>query len=55
VGRSPRVGVDTVTYTSERHLSDFFASIKKQASLDVRQYVVNNASPDRSLDVSGAT
>jgi GT2 family glycosyltransferase len=48
---SPQVGVVTVTYNSERHLSDFFASIEKQTDLDWRLYVVDNGYPDRSLEL----
>jgi GT2 family glycosyltransferase len=48
---SPQVGVVTVTYNSERHLNDFFASVEKQSGLDVRVYVVDNAYPDRSLEL----
>jgi len=49
---SPKIGIVTVLYRSESVLSDFFDSLSKQTFRDFKLYVVNNASPDRSLELA---
>ena len=45
-----KIGIVTVLYRSESVLDDFMESLEAQTYRDIVLYVVNNASPDRSLE-----
>src|SRR5579883_1618859 len=46
-----RIGVVTVTYNSAVVLPDFIASVARQADVDFKVYVIDNASQDGSADI----
>ncbi len=45
-----KIGIVTVLYNSEKVLDDFFDSLKRQTYRNFILYVVDNASPDNSLE-----
>lgn len=45
-----KIGIVTVLYNSEKVLDDFFDSLKRQTYKNFILYVVDNASPDNSLE-----
>ncbi len=47
-----RIGIVTVLYGSETVLKDFFESLDKQTYKDFILYVIDNKSPDQSLNLS---
>lgn len=47
-----KIGIVTVLYNSEKVLDDFFDSLKRQTYKNFILYVVDNASPDNSLEKS---
>lgn len=46
------IGIVTVLYNSESVLQDFFASLEHQTYRNFVLYVIDNASPDKSLEVA---
>lgn len=48
----PKIGIITVLYRSESVLEDFFLSLEKQKYKNFILYVIDNASPDNSLELS---
>lgn len=45
-----RIGIVTVLYNSENVLEDFFRTLDRQTYRDFSLYVIDNHSPDNSLD-----
>lgn len=45
-----KIGIVTVLYNSEKVLQEFFETLDKQTFKDFKLYVVDNASPDNSLE-----
>jgi len=48
----PLIGIVTVLYNSETVLDDFFTTLSKQKYKNIKLYVVDNKSPDNSLNKS---
>ena len=44
------IGIVTVLYNSENVLEDFFRTLDRQTYRDFSLYVIDNHSPDNSLD-----
>lgn len=47
-----KIGIVTVLYNSESVLSDFFTSLEQQTYKNFILYVIDNASPDNSLQIA---
>ncbi len=47
-----KIGIVTVLYNSESVLSEFFETLNRQTYKNFVLYVVDNLSPDGSLDLS---
>jgi GT2 family glycosyltransferase len=50
--RNSKIGIVTILYNSEAVLFDFFESLAKQTYQNFILYVIDNKSPDNSLDLS---
>ncbi len=49
---NPKIGIVTVLYNSETVLKEFFTSLIEQSFQNFILYVIDNNSPDKSLDLS---
>jgi GT2 family glycosyltransferase len=49
---TPKIGIVTVLYNSEKVLKDFFESLSRQTYKNIVLYVIDNKSPDKSLNIA---